>query len=178
MAYPSYLIHYNKNHSKANGQFVRGDGDGDGTADEHHRYSKNGITNDHKNQKYKKMSEEASTNTVKNSHREFTKKHIKEAYEAREAALDWMEDSSRENNIKYIEKVKPFLEGLGEYTAKALLNEYGEQAVIDTYNKESKDSKVKDSNDFIEKHKEQTVDAYWDPEDIEYMIEAWENDWN
>lgn len=25
-----YLIHYNKNHSKANGQFVSGDGDGDG----------------------------------------------------------------------------------------------------------------------------------------------------
>ena len=34
-----YLIHYNKNHSKANGQFVSGDGDGDG------------ISNDHKNQK-------------------------------------------------------------------------------------------------------------------------------
>ena len=43
MAYPSYLIHYNKNHSKKNGQFVSGDGDGDGTADEHHRYSKNGV---------------------------------------------------------------------------------------------------------------------------------------
>lgn len=25
-----YLIHFNKNHSKANGQFVSGDGDGDG----------------------------------------------------------------------------------------------------------------------------------------------------
>ena len=25
-----YLIHYNKNHSKANGQFISGDGDGDG----------------------------------------------------------------------------------------------------------------------------------------------------
>ena len=41
--YPDYLIHFNKNHSKANGQFVRGDGDGDGTGDEHHRYSKNGV---------------------------------------------------------------------------------------------------------------------------------------
>ena len=30
MHYPSYLIHYNKNHSKSNGQFVSGDGDGDG----------------------------------------------------------------------------------------------------------------------------------------------------
>lgn len=39
MSYPTYLIHYNKNHSKANGQFVSGDGDGDG------------VANDHKNQK-------------------------------------------------------------------------------------------------------------------------------
>lgn len=48
MAYPNYLIHYNKNHSKKNGQFVSGDGDGDGTADEHHRYSKNGIKEESK----------------------------------------------------------------------------------------------------------------------------------
>ena len=39
--YPDYLIHYNKNHSKANGQFTSGDGDGDG------------ISNDHANQKKK-----------------------------------------------------------------------------------------------------------------------------
>ena len=41
--HPNYLIHFNKLHSKANGQFISGDGDGDGTADEHHRYSKNGV---------------------------------------------------------------------------------------------------------------------------------------
>ena len=35
MEYPSYLIHYNKNHSKANGQFVSGDGDGDGVTNDH-----------------------------------------------------------------------------------------------------------------------------------------------
>ena len=39
----NYLCHYNHNHSKANGQFVSGDGDSDGVADEHHRYSKNGV---------------------------------------------------------------------------------------------------------------------------------------
>lgn len=34
----AYLIHYNKNHSKTNGQFVSGDGDGDGiTNDQHHK---------------------------------------------------------------------------------------------------------------------------------------------
>lgn len=42
---PSYLCHFNKNHSKTNGQFTSGDGDGDG------------ITNDHRNQKpFKSMS--------------------------------------------------------------------------------------------------------------------------
>ena len=42
MDYPTYLVHFNKNHSKKNGQFTYGDGDGDGTADEHHRYTKDG----------------------------------------------------------------------------------------------------------------------------------------
>ena len=38
MSYPNYLIHFNKNHSSSTGQFISGDGDGDG------------IVNDHKNQ--------------------------------------------------------------------------------------------------------------------------------
>ena len=34
----AYLIHYNKNHSPKNGQFVSGDGDGDGIVnDQHHK---------------------------------------------------------------------------------------------------------------------------------------------
>lgn len=33
----TYLIHYNKNHSKANGQFVSGDGDGDGIVNDQHQ---------------------------------------------------------------------------------------------------------------------------------------------
>lgn len=35
MYHTTYLIHFNKNHSKANGQFVSGDGDGDGIANDH-----------------------------------------------------------------------------------------------------------------------------------------------
>lgn len=35
MYHTTYLIHYNKNHSKANGQFVSGDGDGDGIVNDH-----------------------------------------------------------------------------------------------------------------------------------------------
>ena len=36
----NYLCHYNKNHSKANGQFVSGDGDGDGIANDHAQRNK------------------------------------------------------------------------------------------------------------------------------------------
>jgi hypothetical protein len=54
-----YLIHYNKNHSKANGQFVSGDGDGDG------------IANDHANQKKKLLTWKYSTSTKE--HAENTK---------------------------------------------------------------------------------------------------------
>lgn len=36
----SYLIHFNKNHSKANGQFISGDGDADGIIDDHAHRSK------------------------------------------------------------------------------------------------------------------------------------------
>lgn len=41
MHYSNYLIHYNKNHSKANGQFVSGDGDGDGISNDHAHRSEN-----------------------------------------------------------------------------------------------------------------------------------------
>lgn len=40
MSYPTYLIHFNKNHDK-NGRFTSGDGDGDGILDDHHNYAKN-----------------------------------------------------------------------------------------------------------------------------------------
>lgn len=42
--YPTYLVHFNKLHSKANGQFISGDGDSDGKVDEHHRYTKGTLS--------------------------------------------------------------------------------------------------------------------------------------
>lgn len=36
-----YLIHFNGNHSRRNGQFINGDGDNDGIIDDHHNYSRN-----------------------------------------------------------------------------------------------------------------------------------------
>jgi len=50
----NYLCHYNQNHSKKNGQFVSGDGDGDG------------ISNDHANQR-KKIKGDISKGTWKNN---------------------------------------------------------------------------------------------------------------
>jgi hypothetical protein len=40
MEYPSYLIHFNRNHSPKNGQFTSGDGDGDGASDERGRHGR------------------------------------------------------------------------------------------------------------------------------------------
>lgn len=37
MEYPTYLIHFNQNHSPKNGQFTFGDGDSDGVSDERGR---------------------------------------------------------------------------------------------------------------------------------------------
>ena len=41
--YPTYLVHFNKNHSPKNGQFISGDGDGDGVTDDHHNYKTNKL---------------------------------------------------------------------------------------------------------------------------------------
>lgn len=41
MSYPSYLIHFNKNHSSSTGQFISGDGDGDGIVNDHAHRSNN-----------------------------------------------------------------------------------------------------------------------------------------
>lgn len=53
--YPDYLVHFNKNHSKSNGQFVSGDGDGDG------------IANDHANQKKQLTPEEKKRRAKRNA---------------------------------------------------------------------------------------------------------------
>lgn len=62
MFYPNYLIHFNKNHSSSSGQFISGDGDGDGVVDDHHNYKKNKVTDpkgdwgfhDSRDRKYRK----------------------------------------------------------------------------------------------------------------------------
>lgn len=42
MWYPTYLVHFNKNHSSKDGRFTSGDGDGDGIVNDHANRSKNG----------------------------------------------------------------------------------------------------------------------------------------
>ena len=39
----AYLIHYNKNHSAKNGQFISGDGDGDGIVNDHAHKNRESI---------------------------------------------------------------------------------------------------------------------------------------
>lgn len=54
--YPTYLVHFNQNHSSSNGQFISGDGDGDGVVDDHAHRSK-GLRKkikDHYDKKYER----------------------------------------------------------------------------------------------------------------------------
>lgn len=48
MWYPTYLVHFNKNHSSKDGRFVSGDGDGDGVVNDHRNQTKNNETEDKK----------------------------------------------------------------------------------------------------------------------------------
>lgn len=48
MWYPTYLVHFNKNHSSKDGRFTSGDGDGDGIVNDHHNYAKNKEAEDKK----------------------------------------------------------------------------------------------------------------------------------
>ena len=54
MYYPNYLIHYNKNHSSKNGQFVSGDGDGDGITNDHSQRSKKNTQDGQKHMSLKR----------------------------------------------------------------------------------------------------------------------------
>ena len=68
----NYLCHYNKNHSKANGQFVSGDGDGDGISNDHANQNKKKIANEVmkrslKGESYKNIKGDISKGTWKNN---------------------------------------------------------------------------------------------------------------
>ena len=43
MSYPTYLVHFNKNHSPKNGRFTSGDGDGDGISNDHMNQLKKNV---------------------------------------------------------------------------------------------------------------------------------------
>ena len=128
MIYPSYLIHYNKNHSKTNGQFVSGDGDGDG------------ISNDHKNQKepvnLKKIQKMGSYDVYK-----LTKKMI----DKKRSKLYGVNDSRRkyngaigEKSAEMLRKREELSKEADEYAKKKAsknkkLDEYDELDIAEEY---------------------------------------------
>lgn len=59
--YPTYLIHFNQNHSSKNGQFTSGDGDGDGIRNDHAHASKNNKSSSSRSS-YNKSSSSSSRN--------------------------------------------------------------------------------------------------------------------
>ena len=65
--YPTYLIHFNKNHDPKNGQFAEGDGDSDG------------IVNDHLNQRQLKKIRKAAAKAERKDER-WAKRHYDRLY--------------------------------------------------------------------------------------------------
>lgn len=66
--YPNYLIHYNKNHSSKNGQFVSGDGDGDGIVNDHaHRSEKKSGKSAHMSRKKARATRNAGISLIASS---------------------------------------------------------------------------------------------------------------
>ena len=93
----NYLIHYNQNHSKSNGQFISGDGDGDG------------IVNDHANQRKTAYGGKSKDSYTKDMYTKYTKagyKNIESKRYARAAAQQNKMHTDFYN--RSIEKAKKF----------------------------------------------------------------------
>ena len=133
MNYPSYLIHYNKNHSKANGQFVSGDGDGDG------------ISNDHKNQVKPNKYQNADGSLTEKGHKKFDKLiSLKKQYD--EQTKRTVEAANEQ--YKYLKKNKFLSKDPGAYKTDTQLayatDEKFKQIVDKTLNESNKQKEVYD----------------------------------
>ena len=112
MKYPSYLVHYNQNHSAKNGQFISGDGDGDG------------ISNDHKNQK--KTTARKTTAKKTTSKKKTTKKKT--------TTWNAFDDPfSLQNMQKYTARAEIFANSYRKYGFSKALDITEDHAVIDNF---------------------------------------------
>ena len=91
MSYPSYLVHFNKNHSPKNGQFVSGDGDGDG------------VINDYKNQKKNRYQYVDGSLTPKGKQR-WARQYVKDVKKAQRKGLDTSNVQTPIESSKWVAK--------------------------------------------------------------------------
>ena len=76
MTYPTYLAHFNQNHSPKTGQFINGDGDGDGIIDDHRNQRKTAYGGKSKKDYVTKMQSEYESAGHRKS---FSKQYAKKA---------------------------------------------------------------------------------------------------
>lgn len=131
MSYPTYLVHYNKNHSKANGQFVSGDGDGDG------------ISNDHKNQVKPNKYQNADGSLTEKGNKKFGKLiSLKKQYD--EQTKRTVEAANEQ--YKYLKKNKFLSKDPGAYKTDTQLayatDEKFKQIVDKTLNESRKQDEI------------------------------------
>ena len=111
MSYPNYLIHYNKNHSKANGQFVSGDGDGDGEVGDGRKSTKT-----------------KSVSSTKRKPKKSKKQLAKERYNAQ-----FDDPFSLQNMQKYTRRAEIFCDEYRKSGFNSAVNKVQNYATIDNF---------------------------------------------
>ena len=153
MSYPTYLVHFNKNHSPKNGQFVSGDGDGDGQTEYRDRLRNNKKT-------FKEMSRKEQKQYIKDRRKlnneiinrsidigsEFDKtpkgkelhKKLSKSYDEiwdinfiNQQLSDPHNPKVKEVEERFYKSEKDFLMERGRYEVKKLLEEYDPKEIAE-----------------------------------------------
>lgn len=95
----AYLIHYNKNHSGKDGRFIRGDGDGDGIANDHaHAGKKDGLLSRIGSSEKSGAGMRGTNNTGKSVSTPSKKKYDYSLTDEHKHVLGQMNESSKSNS--------------------------------------------------------------------------------
>lgn len=117
-----YLAHFNKNHSKANGQFTSGDGDSDGITDDHHNYKKNKIVSRYSGENARKnLIKDGTYKVHKNLNKITTKPGKHEAEEAQRYSK--ILEVSRKEAMKRFERERKTDKTLDEFDLEDFIEE-------------------------------------------------------
>lgn len=132
----NYLVHFNKNRSKATGQFISGDGDGDGIVDDHHnqpRTSSQRKASDLSDDELKKL------NTRKNLENQYNKlypsrqKQLAESVSEVSKGLGSLAGGVKQIRLKETKNPRADLSHLSDAQLRTILNREQMERQYDQY---------------------------------------------